>query len=142
MSDTPRYERRSLFAGYEVASLLLAVAGGLVGGTGERAVGTVAAWAVQCFAFRRLDTALSTGVDPRGPWLGGIAARASGLLIAGAAVRLGAASVDLPIAYGLTMVVLLFVEAGWLVHRGSVAGSGMSTAARDDHGIERTRPAG
>jgi len=113
---------------YAVVTLVGAgVAVALAGGPVERAWGISVAWLVQAAAFWRLDGALAGGRDATRAWLGGIAVRAGGLGVTGALALMDRARADLPVAYGITMLVLLLAEAGWLARGLSrTAGRGAS----------------
>ena len=105
------------FAGYVSTTLvMIGVAIALTGAALEPAAGMLSAWAIQGFAFRRLVAALNARRDATRAWLGGIWGRGGGLVLLGAASFAGLASPDLPVAYALTMLVLMLVEAAWL-HR-------------------------
>lgn len=113
---------------YSVLTLVAAgVAVALIGGTPERRLGIAAAWLIQAVAFRRLDGALAARRDATRAWVTGIALRAGGLGVAALLVVAGRASADLPVAYGIAMLVLLLAEAGWLARDLSrTAGRGAS----------------
>ena len=97
--------------GYALVTLALAaLAAALVGG-GERAWGIGAAWLTQVAASGPLDRALAAGRKATKPWLGGIALRAGGLIVTAGLAWSGAAGADLPIAYAIAMLVLLWGEA-------------------------------
>ena len=81
--------------------------------------GVLSAWAVQGVSFWKLVEALDRGVSAVRVWVGGIAARASGLVlavVAGALWPVGGGEV--PFSYGVTLLVLLLLEAVWLSRRG------------------------
>ena len=106
-------------AGYALVTLLAAAAALAIMGDADadRIWGVASAWTVQALAFWRLDRALGRRTDARGVWIAGILARGGGLLLTAALALGGAATANLPIAYGLAMVILLLVEAGWLALR-------------------------
>lgn len=118
--------------GYALVTLLgSAIVVGLVGGTPERIGGAVLAWAIQSHAFWRLSEALYARRDARGVWLGGMAARGLGFLTCGGCAIAGLAGNDLPVAYGISMLVLLLTEALWLA-RTSPSGGGVSVGAANE----------
>lgn len=95
---------------YALVTLGLAAAAAAIAG-GERAWGIVAAWVVQIVAGGPLDRALAAGRPAMRPWLGAIALRVGGLAVTAALAWSGAATADLPIAYAIAMLVLLWGEA-------------------------------
>lgn len=99
---------------YALATLGLAVAAAAWLGDGERTRGIAAAWLIQVVAVRPLNRALLEGRRAIRPWLGGIGLRMGGLVVTGGLAWTGLATSDLPIAYGLAMLVLLWTEALWL----------------------------
>ncbi len=141
MSDAARSGgTRSISLVYALATLG-AVALGVVafGGGSERTWGMFSAWLIQAVAFWRLGTALGTGSNAFGPWVGGVAARAGGLIVTGAPALMGIWSSEVPVAYGLTTLMLLLAEAGWLAVRGP--GGSRPGRARGNR-IERTHSTG
>lgn len=119
--------------GYALVTLVAAgVATAAVGGGAERAWGIAAAWTLQAAVFWRLDRALAERRDATKAWLGGIAVRAGGLGVTAALTLTDRAGADLPVAYGITMLVLLLAEAGWLAR-------GLASAARSGVGEELDR---
>ena len=99
---------------YALATLgLAAVAAGWLG-DGERTWGIAAAWLIQVVAVWPLSRALLAGRRAIRPWLAGIGLRMGGLVVTGGLAWTGSATPDLPIAYGLAMLVLLWTEALWL----------------------------
>ena len=105
MRRTPAYALATL-------ALVLAVAAWL--GDGERSRGIAAAWAIQVVAVWPLNRALLAGRRATRPWLAGIGLRLGGLVVTGGLAWMEAATPDLPIAYALAMLVLLWTEALWL----------------------------
>jgi len=99
---------------YALATLGLAVAAAAWLGDGERTSGIAAAWLIQVVAVWPLNRALLAGRRATRPWLGGIGLRMGGLVVTGGLAWTGWATPDLPIAYGLAMLVLLWTEALWL----------------------------
>jgi len=115
------------FAGYVATTLvMIGAAIALTGVAVEPAVGMLSAWAIQGLAFRPLVAALEARRDATRAWLGGIWSRSGGMVLLGAASLAGLASPDLPVAYALTMLVLMLVEAAWLHRtRGAEVGNGL-----------------
>ena len=99
---------------YALATLGLAVAAAAWLGDGERTWGIAAAWLIQVVAVWPLNRALLAGRRATRPWLAGIGLRMGGLVVTGGLAWTGSATPDLPIAYGLAMLVLLWTEALWL----------------------------
>ncbi len=99
---------------YALATLGLAVAAAAWLRDGERTWGIAAAWLIQVVAVWPLNRALLAGRRATRPWLGGIGLRMGGLVVTGGLAWTGSATRDLPIAYGLAMLVLLWTEALWL----------------------------
>ncbi len=136
---TPRAPRYVWYGFLTLAAVAVAVA--LTGGNPERAWGLMAAWVVQAVAFWRLDRALTEGRDARKAWVAGMAARSGGLIVVGGLAFGGVAGNDLPVAYGIGMLVLLLTEAGWLAigpHKWAPVAVG--TGAEND--TNRTRSTG
>ncbi|MCG8468547.1 MAG: hypothetical protein MJB57_10125 [Gemmatimonadetes bacterium] len=127
---------RSSIAYAVVTLAVAAVAVIMIGGSSERIAGVVLAWAIQVTAFARLRRALDAGADASREWLGGIVVRAMGLAACGGLALVGWVTKDLPAAYGLSMLVLLLAEAGWLIP--AVVGR----AARRDGHRNRTHETG
>ena len=82
--------------------------------TGSVQGGIAAAWLIQVVAIWPLNRALLAGRRATRAWLGGIGLRMGGLVVTGGLAWMGAATSDLPIAYALAMLVLLWTEALWL----------------------------
>ena len=99
---------------YALATLALSVAAAAWLGDGERTWGIAAAWLIQVVAVWPLNRALLAGRRATRPWLGGIGLRMGGLVVTGGLAWTGSATPDLPIAYGLAMLLLLWTEALWL----------------------------
>ena len=79
------------------------------------ALGVFSAWLIQVGSFWRRAEALGEGRPVLRTWVGGIAARGGGLVLAfgaGTLTRLEGGAVLL--AYGGTLLVLLLLEAVWL----------------------------
>ncbi|WP_420464304.1 hypothetical protein [Candidatus Palauibacter sp.] len=96
---------------YALATLGLATVAAALAGGGERAWGIATAWVIQVAAMGPLDRALVAGRKATKPWLGGIALRAGGLIVTAGLAWSGAATPDLPIAYAIAVLVLLWGEA-------------------------------
>ncbi|MDE2663138.1 MAG: hypothetical protein OXI39_09070 [Gemmatimonadota bacterium] len=99
---------------YALATLGLAGVAAAWLGDGERIWGIAAAWLIQVVAVWPLSRALLAGRRAIRPWLAGIGLRMGGLVVTGVLAWTGSATPDLPIAYGLAMLVLLWTEALWL----------------------------
>ena len=99
---------------YALATLGLAAVAVAWMQDGERAWGIAAAWLIQVVAVWPLNRALLEGRLAIRPWLAGIGLRMGGLVVTGGLAWTGSATSDLPIAYGLAMLVLLLTEALWL----------------------------
>jgi hypothetical protein len=76
--------------------------------------GALAAWIVQAASFWRLVASLAAGRNALRVWIGGIAARVGGFVVAAVAAASTSVGNELPLAYGVTLVTLLLVEAVWL----------------------------
>ncbi len=98
---------------YALATLALAVAAAAWLGDGERSRGIGAAWLIQVVAVWPLNRALLAGRRATRAWLGGIGLRFGGLVVTGGLAWMGSATPDLPIAYALALLVLLWAEALW-----------------------------
>ncbi len=122
---------------YALSTLGLAVAAAVVSGGGERAWGIATAWLIQVAAIWPLDRALFAGRRATKPWLAGIALRAGGLVVTGGLTWTGSATPDLPIAYGIAMLVLLWVEAIWLWLARGLGQSGEPAGPTDEPDTER-----
>jgi len=107
-------------AGYVAVTLGLAALGtaaAAIGGHPVRAVaiGCGVAWAVQAGAFWHLAGGLREGRPVTRSWIAGMAARLGvGALLWLLGVLAGAPARELMVAYGLTLVIFLLLEAGWL----------------------------
>ena len=140
-SDVKGTSSRAAATGYALATLGL-VATGLVLAAGRPALdvstlaaGVLAAWIVQVVSFWRLVATLAAGRNALRVWIGGIAARVGGLVVAAVAAVSTSVGSDLPLGYGLTLVILLLVEAVWLSRcrwqtRSGVQEDGTRKAAR------------
>jgi hypothetical protein len=81
----------------------------------EAWTGGLSAWAVQTAAFWPLWGRIRRGERALRVWVAGIAARLAGLgVLVVAAAPAGLDPAPAAVAYGLTIVVLLWVEAWWL----------------------------
>ena len=116
---------------YALATLGLAVAAVAWLGEGERTWGIVAAWLIQAVAIWPLNRALLAGRRATRPWLVGIGLRMGGLVVTGGLAWTGSATPDLPIAYGLAMLVLLWTEALWLWLAQARARTGKTNSTRN-----------
>lgn len=77
--------------------------------------GGLSAWAIQVAAFWPLWGRIRRGERALHVWVAGIAARLAGLgVLVLAAAPAGLEAAPAAVAYGLTIVVLLWVEAWWL----------------------------
>ncbi len=117
----PGWERPG---GYAVASLVLCLAGAAVVTRldaltpGTAIVGALAAWAIQAIAVWRVVEALDEGRSVLRPWATGIGARVGGLAAAFVASFLSeSVGEGLALAYGGALLILLLLEAVWLVLR-------------------------
>lgn len=125
--DGPGVARSRLF--YPAVTLLATTAGvwtatraGL-GRPGAVIAGTGAAWAIQAAAIWALVSALDAGRPVARVWVAGIGARLGGLaLVAVVGVTTSLPVEDLSLAYGVEILALLLLEAGWLAWRGTPAG--------------------
>lgn len=119
-SDTQGTSGRASATGYALATMgLVAIGWGLAirrpgVDTSAMAAGVAAAWVVQVASFWRLVERLAAGRNALRVWIGGIAARVGGLVVAAVAAASTPVGQELPLAYGVTLVVLLLVEAVWL----------------------------
>ena len=125
---------------YALVSLVLAAVAAGVSGSGERVWGIATAWAIQVAAIWPLDEALAAGRDATRAWLGGIALRVGGLIVTGGLTVANAATSELPVTYGVSMVVLLLAEAAWLARGLGVRGAG-ETAGQNEE-LDGTRKTG
>ncbi|MEE9208369.1 MAG: hypothetical protein V3U67_08365 [Gemmatimonadota bacterium] len=112
---------------YVVSTLALSLGSGFVianvagapGAIGAATLGAVVAWVVQAASFWKLAGAMLEGRSAMGPWAGGMAARGGGLLLVWLlAGRYGEGGRVVAVAYGLTLLVFLLLEA-WVLWRGS-----------------------
>lgn len=99
---------------YALVTLGLAAVAAAWPQDGERTGGIATAWLIQVVAVWPLNRALLAGRRATRPWLVGIGLRMGGLVVTGGLAWTGLATPDLPIAYGLAMLVLLWTEALWL----------------------------
>lgn len=77
--------------------------------------GALGAWVVQTAAFGPLWAKIRRRERALHIWVAGIAARLGGLgLVAGAAALAGRDAAPAAVAYGLTIMVLLWAEGWWL----------------------------
>lgn len=125
---------------YALVTLVVASTAAVVSGGGERVWGIAVAWAIQIAAIWPLGRALSAGRDATRAWLGGIALRVGGLVMTGGLAVAEAATADLPVTYGISMLVLLLAEAAWLALGLGRRGAG-ETASRSQE-LDRTRKTG
>lgn len=107
-------------AAYLGVTLMLAASGSaaaVIGGQPPTPVvlGVGTAWIVQAASFWLLAGGLADGRNVMRVWVAGIASRFStGVLVWALAALAGAPTRVLMIAYGMTLVVFLLLEAGWL----------------------------
>lgn len=80
----------------------------------EVVAGVLAAWGLQVAAFPALWRSLRRGRPATRAWVTGMGVRLGGLAVAFAVVMAGAAEVALGVAYGLSLLALLLLEATWL----------------------------
>ncbi len=125
---------------YALLSLSAAAVAAAMSGGGERVWGISAAWAIQVAAIWPLDQALTAGRDATRAWLGGIALRLGGLIVTGGLTVAGAATSDLPVTYGVSMLVLLLAEAAWLTRR--LGGQRAGEIAGRNEELDGTRKTG
>lgn len=116
-----RRTRRSVWTGRRYAAVSLAAAGLVAAAAalgweaGPAAGGALAAWGVQIASFRPLWIRIRRGRRAVGAWVGGMAARLAGLGVLGGIDLLTAADVTgAAVAYGVTITLLLWLEAVWL----------------------------
>lgn len=127
----PEEDRRrsSAWSGGRYAGVSLATAGLVVAAAasvgweaGPAAAGALAAWGVQIASFRPLWHRIRSGRRAVGAWVGGIAVRLAGLGVLGGIDLLTAADVtEAAVAYGVTITLLLWLEAVWLARGGKTA---------------------
>ncbi len=129
------------FVTYLAVTLLGAVAAVFATrGALDPAMGIALAWVVQAVAFWRLEVAFDDGRNATAAWLGGMAARLAALIAVGSASFIGVVDTAVVVAYGVTMVVLLLLEAGWLFRRLSwpetvkTGGTGVESGIEGTHG--------
>ena len=105
---------------YIISTLALAIGSGFLiaavvdvrGALGAAMLGAVVAWVVQAASFWKLAGAMIEGRSAMGPWVGGMAARGGGLLLLWlAAGQYGGGGRVVALAYGLTLLVFLLLEA-------------------------------
>ncbi len=119
-SDVPGTSSRASATGYALATLVL-IAAALALAVGRwsldgrsLAAGALAAWIVQVASFWRLVATLAAGRNALRVWISGIAARVGGLVVAAVAAAATSVGDELPLAYGVTLMILLLMEAVWL----------------------------
>lgn len=79
------------------------------------ATGLVVAWVIQAVGFWTLTAALERGGSALGPWVGGMAARAAGLVVLWLiALGAGLPGIDLVATYAFALLAFLLLEAAWL----------------------------
>lgn len=99
-----------------VAGVAAALAAGAPGS--ETVAGAAAAWTIQAAAIWKLAGVLDGRASAVSVWAAGMGARLAGL--AGAWLGGSATALErdaLILAYGVTVLVLLLLEAGWLARR-------------------------
>lgn len=101
------------------AGALLATAAGVDGRTAWKAA--AAAWSLQAIASFPLFRSLDLGRNATGWWIAGMAGRASALVVAMVFVGAGMVSRNAGIVFGLSLTVLIIMEAVWLA---AVSGPG------------------
>lgn len=105
---------------YIAVTLVLAIAGCSAAALGGRRVGDIAlgcgvAWIVQAVSFWLLAGGLERGTRVTRVWIAGMAGRVgAGCLLWLLAEVAGRPTTEMMIAYGLTLVAFLLLEAGWL----------------------------
>ena len=122
-----------------VGSVVAAIA---TGGSVGPVAGLAIAWSIQAVAFWRLEAALEDGRSATPAWIGGLLVRFTGLVVLGSIVFAGAADSALAVAYGVSMLVMLLLEAGWLFRRLSWSGPVVSAGVGLENGIEGTQRTG
>lgn len=137
---------RASATGYALAtSVLVAIGLGLAirrpgVDTSAMAAGAIAAWVVQVASFWRLVRTLAAGRSAMRVWIGGIAARVGGFVVAAVAAASTPVGRELPLAYGVTLVILLLVEAVWLSRcRWQTGPGGQEVGTHDEGRRERRR---
>lgn len=112
-----------------MAGLWAAVQAGL-GHAGAVIAGTGTAWTIQAAAIWALVGVLDAGRSALRVWLAGIGARLGGLaLVVLVGVTTALPLGDLSLAYGVEILALLLLEAGWLMWR---SGHGKGAGRRED----------
>lgn len=129
-------------ASYAAAGLSVVVAGCAAAAwrwdTGAAAwLGGLLAWAIQTGTFWPLWSRVRGGERALHVWVAGIGARAAGLGAAAALAWLAGLAVEpAAVAYGLTVMVLLWAEAYWLARSTTGGADGGAGGARSP--AERT----
>lgn len=119
-SDAKYTSGRASATGYALATMgLVAIGLGLAVrrpgvDTSALVAGAAAAWVVQVASFWRLVMTLAGGRNALRVWIGGIAARIGGLVVAAVAAANTSLGREMPLSYGVALVILLLVEAVWL----------------------------
>lgn len=114
---------RAARGAYALTTLALAAAGiaaAAAAGWGAPrnvAIGALGAWFLQAVAFWCLAGALERREDATRTWVLGIGARFGGLVLAFVADLAAGAGHDLPLAFGVAILVFLLLEAVWLARR-------------------------
>jgi len=79
------------------------------------AAGLASAWVIQVISLQVLVSALERGGSVVGPWVGGMAGRAGGLVVLWlVAIAAGLSGVDLVVTYAFALLAFLLLEAVWL----------------------------
>jgi len=77
--------------------------------------GVATAWTIQAISFWVLMSALERGGSVVGPWIGGMAGRAAGLVTLWlVAVGTGLSGIELVVPYAFALLAFLLLEAAWL----------------------------
>jgi hypothetical protein len=109
--------RKTLYLGVTLALAAAGTVTAAIGGYSIVAVGAGVgvAWIVQAGSFWLLAGGLERGEPVTRVWVAGITARfGAGIVVWLLAALAGAPTRDLMVAYGLTLVLFLLLEAGWL----------------------------